>query len=76
MVSFTHHYVYLAGNNSGSFICLLYKTLCREVLDPMMDFTGGVMVAASFWSLLNPAVEMSEKMYPGLSWMPALVGFL
>jgi ZIP family zinc transporter len=41
----------------------------------MLGFTGGVMVAASFWSLLNPAIEMSESMYPGLKWMPAAVGF-
>lgn len=48
----------------------------RAVLDGMLGFTGGVMVAASFWSLLNPAIEMSEKMYPSMSWMPAAVGFL
>ncbi|GAB5418473.1 MAG: ZIP family metal transporter [Crocinitomicaceae bacterium] len=34
------------------------------------------MVAASFWSLLNPAIEMSEKSYPSMPWMPAAVGFL
>lgn len=34
------------------------------------------MVAASFWSLLNPAIEMSEKLYPGYSWFPAAFGFL
>ncbi len=33
------------------------------------------MVAASFWSLLNPAIEMSETMYPSMPWMPAAVGF-
>jgi len=42
----------------------------------MLGFTGGVMVAASFWSLLNPAIEISEKLYPSMSWMPAAVGFL
>ena len=34
------------------------------------------MVAASFWSLLNPAIEMSERLYPSMKWMPAAVGFL
>ena len=34
------------------------------------------MVAASFWSLLNPAIDLSEKMYPDMMWMPAAVGFL
>lgn len=44
-------------------------------MDGMLGFTGGVMIAASFWSLLDPAIAMSE----GLSvptWFPAAVGFL
>jgi ZIP family zinc transporter len=59
----------------GASFVFFFKTLNRGVLDPMLGFTGGVMVAASFWSLLNPAIEISEKMYPGMSWMPAAVGF-
>ncbi|MFD2921162.1 ZIP family metal transporter [Terrimonas rubra] len=61
---------------AGASLVFFFKTLSRGVLDPMLGFTGGVMVAASFWSLLNPAIEMSEKMYPGYSWVPAAVGFL
>jgi len=59
----------------GASFVFFFKTMNRGVLDPMLGFTGGVMVAASFWSLLNPAIEMSEKMYPSISWMPAAVGF-
>jgi len=41
----------------------------------MLGFAGGVMIAASFWSLLQPAIELSEAM--GASpWIPAVVGFL
>lgn len=61
---------------AGASLVFFFKTLSRGVLDPMLGFTGGVMVAASFWSLLNPAIEMSEKMYPGYSWVPAATGFL
>lgn len=61
---------------AGASLVFFFKTLNRNILDPMLGFTGGVMVAASFWSLLNPAIEMSEKMYPSMSWMPAAVGFL
>jgi ZIP family zinc transporter len=61
---------------AGASLVFFFKTMSRSVLDPMLGFTGGVMVAASFWSLLNPAIEMSERMYPGFSWMPAAVGFL
>lgn len=61
---------------AGASLVFFFKTLHRGLLDGMLGFTGGVMVAASFWSLLNPAIEMSEHMYPGMSWMPASVGFL
>lgn len=60
----------------GASLVFFFKTLSRGVLDPMLGFTGGVMVAASFWSLLNPAIEMSERLYPAVPWMPAAVGFL
>ena len=60
---------------AGAALVFLFKTLHRGLLDGMLGFTGGVMVAASFWSLLNPAIEMSETMYPTMSWMPAAVGF-
>jgi ZIP family zinc transporter len=59
----------------GASLVFFFKTLSRGILDPMLGFTGGVMVAASFWSLLNPAIEMSEKMYQ-YAWVPAAVGFL
>jgi ZIP family zinc transporter len=60
----------------GASLVFFFKTMNRGVLDPMLGFTGGVMVAASFWSLLNPAIEMSERIYPSMPWMPAAVGFL
>lgn len=61
---------------AGAALVFFFKNLHRGMLDAMLGFTGGVMVAASFWSLLNPAIEMSESLYPGWSWMPAAVGFL
>jgi zinc transporter, ZIP family len=60
---------------AGASLVFFFRALNRNVLDPMLGFTGGVMVAASFWSLLNPSIEMSERLYPGWSWMPAAVGF-
>ena len=59
----------------GASLVFFFKTLNRGILDPMLGFTGGVMVAASFWSLLNPAIEISERLYPTMKWMPAAVGF-
>jgi len=59
---------------AGAALVFLFKTLHRRWLDGMLGFTGGVMIAASFWSLLNPAIEMS----PGEGFVkaiPAAVGF-
>lgn len=43
----------------GAALVFLFKNPKRSILDMMLGFTGGVMVAASFWSLLSPAIEMS-----------------
>jgi ZIP family zinc transporter len=61
---------------AGASLVFFFKTINRGVLDVMLGFTGGVMVAASFWSLLNPAIEMSERMMPQAKWLPAAAGFL
>jgi ZIP family zinc transporter len=60
---------------AGASLVFFFKGMKRVLLDGMLGFTGGVMVAASFWSLLNPAIEMSETLYPTMKWMPAAVGF-
>lgn len=51
------------------------REVSRKLLDAMLGFAGGVMIAASYWSLLAPAIEMA---YGGLlpAWFPAVVGFL
>lgn len=59
----------------GSSMVFFFKDVDRKVLDGMLGFAAGVMVAASFWSLLAPAIEMaSANGQPG--WVPAVVGFL
>lgn len=58
----------------GASLVFLFKGMNRAFFDGMLGFTGGVMVAASFWSLLAPGIEMS----PGEGFakvVPALVGF-
>ena len=52
-----------------------FKTVNKRVLNAMLGFAAGIMIAASFWSLLAPAIEMSEG-GPLPSWFPAVVGFL
>ena len=59
---------------TGAALVFLFKTTNRKILDMALGFTGGVMIAASFWSLLAPAisyVEMQNEM--GLSNLPAFL---
>jgi len=59
----------------GASFVFFFKTMNRMVLDGMLGFTGGVMVAASYWSLLAPAIEMSEG-EGFVKVLPAAIGFL
>jgi zinc transporter, ZIP family len=60
---------------TGASLVFFFKTMNRAVLDGMLGFTGGVMVAASYWSLLAPAIEMSAG--EGFTKViPAASGFL
>ena len=60
---------------AGASLVFFFKTMNRAVLDGMLGFTGGVMVAASYWSLLAPAIEMS-KGEGFVKVIPAASGFL
>jgi len=59
---------------AGASFVFFFKTMSRKWLDGMLGFTGGVMIAASYWSLLAPSIAMSEAqgMIP---WLPPAIGF-
>lgn len=59
----------------GASFVFFFKNMNRAVLDGMLGFTGGVMIAASYWSLLSPAIEMSDG-EGFVKVMPASIGFL
>jgi ZIP family zinc transporter len=59
----------------GASVVFFFKNMNRVVLDGMLGFTGGVMVAASYWSLLAPAIEMSGG-EGFIKVIPAAVGFV
>ena len=64
-----------AGTSLGSAcVFFLRKTLNKQIQRALTGFAAGVMVAASIWSLLLPAIEQSEGMGK-LSFIPAVVGF-
>ena len=55
----------------GAAAIFLSREPSRKLQDGMLGFAAGVMIAASYWSLLAPAIELSNG-----SWIPAVVGFL
>lgn len=59
----------------GAALVFFIKEFNQKIFDAMLGFAGGVMIAASFWSLLSPAIEMSY--HSGvIPWFPAALGFL
>ncbi|MCA9354322.1 MAG: ZIP family metal transporter [Candidatus Kaiserbacteria bacterium] len=55
----------------GATIVIFFKEINKRILNAMLGFAAGVMIAASFWSLLSPAIEMSDG-----GWVQPLIGFL
>lgn len=59
----------------GAAFIFITKDFSQKVFDSMLGFAAGVMLAASFWSLLSPAIEMSYHAGT-IPWMPAAAGLL
>ncbi|HIW38527.1 MAG TPA: ZIP family metal transporter [Candidatus Jeotgalicoccus stercoravium] len=59
----------------GAAVVFLTRGVSENFLNITLGFAGGIMVAASFWSLLSPAIEASADNPIG-EWFPALIGFL
>jgi ZIP family zinc transporter len=58
----------------GASLVFLTREVKRKLLDGMLGFAAGVMIAASYWSLLAPAIEMSQELlWP--RWFPPAAGF-
>lgn len=59
----------------GASLVFFTKKINYALLDSMMGFAAGVMIAASVWSLIIPSIDMAEAQGV-ISWMPAVIGFL
>lgn len=59
----------------GASLVFFTKSVNKRMFDTMLGFAAGIMIAASFWSLLAPAIEMSKSMNVPV-WFPAATGFL
>jgi len=60
---------------AGAALVFFARRVNRKLLDAMLGFSGGVMLAASYWSLLAPAIEIAEhRAMP--AWLPSSAGLL
>jgi len=59
----------------GAATVFFFRNTNQKVMDGMLGFSAGVMVAASFWSLLEPSIEAAAAMGV-IKWLPATLGFL
>lgn len=59
----------------GATIVFAFKKVNKTVLDAMLGFAAGVMIAASFWSLLSPSIEMAKSLNM-CAWLIAFLGFI
>ncbi len=59
----------------GASLVFFTKAVNYKLLDGMMGFAAGVMIAASVWSLIIPSIDMAEAQGI-ISWLPATIGFL
>jgi ZIP family zinc transporter len=60
---------------AGSGLVFFTKDVKPKIMDSMLGFAAGVMIAASFWSLLAPGIEMAEQMGQ-IPWLTAVIGFM
>ncbi len=59
----------------GAAMVFFFKEINQRILNTMLGFAAGVMIAASFWSLLAPAIEMAQSSAIP-AWLVAALGFL
>lgn len=60
---------------AGAGLVFMNREINQRLLDALLGFAAGVMIAASFWSLLAPGIEMAEQM-GHIPWLTAAIGFM
>ena len=59
----------------GAAIVFFFKEVKKGIMDALLGFSAGVMIAASFWSLLSPSIELANSLNM-TAWIVAVSGFL
>ena len=60
---------------AGAALVFFTKTINQKFMDSTLGFAAGVMIAASFWSLLSPGIQMAEQLGQ-IPWLSAVIGFM
>lgn len=60
----------------GASFVYIFQSIKQKIFNSMLGFAAGIMISASFWSLLLPAIEISRENQISLVWLPATIGFL
>ena len=58
----------------GASVVFFFKEVKKSIMDALLGFSAGVMIAASFWSLLSPAIDMANSMKM-TAWLVVFLGF-
>lgn len=59
----------------GALIVCFFKEMNKKILDTILGFSAGVMIAASFWSLISPALDLSKEL-GYIEWLLPAIGFI
>ena len=59
----------------GALVVCFFKEVNKKVLNTILGFSAGVMIAASFWSLLSPAIDLSNEL-GYIAWVLPAIGFI
>ena len=60
---------------AGASLVFFTRSINPKIMDSMLGFAAGVMIAASYWSLLAPGIEMAESL-GHIPWLTAVIGFM
>jgi ZIP family zinc transporter len=69
------HKHFLQHSSPGAALVFLVRDINQKLMDSMLGFAAGGMIAASFWSLLSLGIEMGENLGQ-ISWLSATIGFM
>ncbi|MCI8777553.1 MAG: ZIP family metal transporter [Bacilli bacterium] len=59
----------------GALVVCFFKNVNKKVLNTILGFSAGIMIAASFWSLLSPAIDLSIEL-DYIAWLLPMIGFI